>query len=275
MSKAIEQSVKEKLKNISKKEGIAFNNLLGDFFLERFLARVAKSTHKENLIFKGGMCLDQYFDIERETRDLDFLLHKIEINESKVKSIFNEISSVKSNDGIEFEVVELSLLSIDSKKYPGYRLTIRGQLGQIKQNVSVDIGVGDVVRPKLIDVELFQDKGPLFESSVEVSAYPPESIFAEKLEAIIHLAESNSRMKDYFDCFQIIQNFGKDSDGFKEAIDNTFNNRGTKISFIPDYSEVLSVRWGGFARQNKLNQLELSTVIAEINKFLKKIEIKG
>lgn len=150
MSKAIEQSVKEKLKNISKKEGIAFNNLLGDFFLERFLVRVAISTYKENLIFKGGMCLDQYFDIERETRDLDFLLFKIEANENKVRSIFKEISGVESTDGIAFDVIDLGLLSIENKKYPGYRLTIRGQLGQIKQNVSVDIGVGDVVRPKLI-----------------------------------------------------------------------------------------------------------------------------
>ena len=78
MSKAKEQSIKEKLKNKSRKEAIAFNTLLETFFLERFMARISKSKFKENLIFKGGMCLAQYLSLGRETRDLDFLLHKID-----------------------------------------------------------------------------------------------------------------------------------------------------------------------------------------------------
>jgi predicted nucleotidyltransferase component of viral defense system len=75
MSKAIEQSVKEKLKNISKKEGVAFQILLETLFLERFMVRLATSNYNKNFIFKGGMCLDQYLEMGRETRDLDFLMH--------------------------------------------------------------------------------------------------------------------------------------------------------------------------------------------------------
>jgi len=53
MSKAIEQGIKEKLKVISKKESLPFNQLLETLFLERFLVRIGKSKYNENLIFKS------------------------------------------------------------------------------------------------------------------------------------------------------------------------------------------------------------------------------
>jgi predicted nucleotidyltransferase component of viral defense system len=271
MSKAIEQSIKEKLKNISKKEGVSFQILLETLFLERFMVRLATSKYKENFIFKGGMCLDQYLEMGRETRDLDFLMHKMESNAEKIQKIFEEVSFTKMNDGFEFTGVELDLLSIEHKKYPGYRMSITGKLGQIKQKITVDVGVGDVVRPRLLDVELLHDKGPLFESSISINAYPTEYIFAEKYEAIIHLGESNGRMKDFYDCYQLIQETSISKDNFKDAIQATFTNRGTKLTPIPDIADQLSVRWSGFVRKNKISDLKLSIVILEINNFLKKI----
>jgi hypothetical protein len=55
MSKAIEQSVKQKLKNIEKEQGVELNSLLDTLFLERILVRVGKSNYKDQLVFKGGM----------------------------------------------------------------------------------------------------------------------------------------------------------------------------------------------------------------------------
>jgi len=273
MSKAIEQSVKEKLKNISKKEGIPFQIILETLFLERFMVRLATSSYNKNFIFKGGMCLDQYLEMGRETRDIDFLMQKIESNADKVQKIFEEVASLKLNDGLEFKDIKIDILSIEHKKYPGYRIGITGRLGQIKQVISVDIGVGDVVRPKFIEVELLQDKGPIFEASIMLNAYPPEYIFAEKLEAIIHLGESNGRMKDFFDCMQIIREPSISKDEFKEAIEATFSNRKTKISLIPDYADQLSTRWAGFVRKNKILDIDIKEVIFMINKFLREIGI--
>ncbi|MFY7994383.1 MAG: nucleotidyl transferase AbiEii/AbiGii toxin family protein [Bacteriovoracaceae bacterium] len=274
MSKAIEQSVKEKLKNIAKKEGVAFQILLETLFLERFMVRLAASNYHKNFIFKGGMCLDQYLEMGRETRDLDFLMYKIESNADKVQKIFEEVASIKMNDGFEFIDIKLDLLSIEHKKYPGYRMGVTGKLGQIKQLITVDVGVGDVVRPKLIEVELLQDQGPIFETSIKVSAYPPEYIFAEKFEAIIHLGESNGRMKDFYDCMQIIQEASISKEEFKEAIEATFSNRGTKVGLIPDHAVKLALRWSGFVRKNKISNVEIGEVILIINEFLQKIGIK-
>ena len=74
MSKATEQSVKHKLKNISKALKIPFNPLLDTLFLERFLVRIEKSAYSDKLVFKGGMCLAQFLNLGRETKDIDFLL---------------------------------------------------------------------------------------------------------------------------------------------------------------------------------------------------------
>lgn len=273
MSKAIEQSIKEKLKTISKKEGLPFNQLLETLFLERFLVRMSKSKYNENFIFKGGMCLDQFLNIGRETRDLDFLLHKLEANNEKVKTIFKEIADLDNNDGFSFGNVDLGLLSIVHKKYPGFRISIVGKLGQVKQKITVDIGVGDVVRPRVIEVELMQSHKPLFEDAIKIGAYPPEYIFSEKLEAIIHLAEVNGRMKDFYDCLSIIREVPIVKDNFKEAIQDTFSNRGTTFSLIPEYGEILGTKWNAFTSRNKIKELDLERVILEINNFLKTLEI--
>ena len=55
MSKATEQRIKQKLKNISKESKIPFNSLLDTLFLERFLVRIGKSQYADKLIFKGGI----------------------------------------------------------------------------------------------------------------------------------------------------------------------------------------------------------------------------
>lgn len=271
MSKAIEQSIKEKLRNIAKKEGVAFNILLETLFLERFLVRLATSKYRDNFIFKGGMCLSQYLDIGRETRDLDFLLSKLESSSENVQSIFEEVANIKNDDSFEFGEVTLSQLAIDHKKYPGYRISLIGKLGQIKQKITVDIGVGDVVRPSLLKIELMKDKGALFEEGITLSAYPPEYIFSEKLEAIIYLDEANSRMKDFHDCLQMIKDDGIEKNEFKDAILETFKNRGTEFTYIPNHEEKLGPRWGAFVRKNKGEVAQLNQVIVEINEFLKRI----
>lgn len=57
-----------------------------------------------------------------------------------------KIMRLDVKDGFQFDPVEVSQLSLENKKYPGFRLTIIGHLGQVKNKSTIDIGVGDVVR---------------------------------------------------------------------------------------------------------------------------------
>lgn len=270
MSKAIEQSIKQKLKSISIELKIPFNSLLDTLFLERFLVRISRSKYADKLIFKGGMCLAQIIELGRETRDIDFLIMQVNSNNKTIKVMLEEISNIDIGDSFKFSSVNVGELSIEHKKYPGYRVTVQGTLGQIRNNVSIDIGVGDMVRPKSLLIELMNAKGPLFEETINLKSYPPEYIFSEKLEAILHLGELNSRMKDFYDCFRLIQENVLNIKDLKLAITETFRNRETDFRLIPESTEEFKVKWNSFIKKNSI-QLELSEVIREINITLKKL----
>lgn len=273
MNNSQETSIKAHLRNIERATKVNFNVLLESLFLERFLVRVATSVHRDKLIFKGGLCLDQYLELGRETRDIDFLLHETEGGSSDVRELMDEIAADRREDGFQFSNVQVETHAIGRKSNPGCRLTLAGKLGNIKQKTIVDVGVGDVVRPRLLHIELMADKKPLFEDAIDIQAYPPEFIFAEKLEAIICLGGVNSRMKDYHDCALLVRNEGIAKDEFWQAIQETFANRGTKLTYIPDHSEKLQKLWKAFQSRNRLPPISIASAIEEINSFLKRIDL--
>ena len=73
MSQGQEQSVKDRVKKIADQQGRTFGEVWQEVVLERWLARLALSKYRKNFIFKGAMCLAQYMDMQRQTKDLDFL----------------------------------------------------------------------------------------------------------------------------------------------------------------------------------------------------------
>jgi predicted nucleotidyltransferase component of viral defense system len=73
-----EQALKERLKVIAKEKNTVFQDVWNQLLLERFLVRLADSEFSEQFIFKGGLLLSKYLEIGRETRDLDFLIDKLD-----------------------------------------------------------------------------------------------------------------------------------------------------------------------------------------------------
>jgi predicted nucleotidyltransferase component of viral defense system len=272
--KGIEQKVKAKLKKISKDEGIIFNNLLETLFLERVLARVSKSKYREKLIFKGGMCLSQIINLKRGTKDIDFLLKEMDAGEKNLEEVFNDICNIEHNDGFKFSNPVIQQLSLEHKKYPGYRISLVGSLGKIKNKVTVDVGVGDVVLPAIVNVKLLGGEEALFEDSIPLKSYPPEYIFSEKLEAILWLRESNGRMKDYYDCHMMIIENALDKNNLKTAISDTFKTRETKLEFIPEsFADGLESRWTRFKTKENLEDENLGEIIKKINSLLEELEL--
>ena len=62
-----------------------------------------------------------------------------------------------------------------------------------------------------------------------ILAYSLETVVAEKFQAMISLSLGNSRMKDFFDVYQILSKQTLDSATLSEAIKATFANRGTEF----------------------------------------------
>lgn len=132
--------------------------------IERFLVRLAQSEHGEKFIFKGGLLLSNYLAIGRETRDLDFLLDKLDVTREHVTQAISDICLTKNFDGFNFRVESLKLLIHTHMRYPGFRTKLHATLENMRDIVQLDIGVGDVVEPLDYDMTLFtyRDK-PLFE----------------------------------------------------------------------------------------------------------------
>ncbi len=131
-------------------------------------------------------------------------------------------------------------------------------MDSIVHKMSVDIGFGDVVTPypASIDFPLLLPNIP----SVNLQAYSLETVVAEKFHTMIDRDEYNSRMKDFFDCYQLLTKRSLDDSMLYEAIKATFDNRGL------EYNSELKLFTNEFANDpNRQMQWKL---------FLKKIHWK-
>ena len=82
------ESVKQRLKNVSVKQGIIFNDILRMYFLERFLYRLSISKYNKNFVLKGGILLYAIIDedLARKTTDIDLLAQRIDnVHQSLMK----------------------------------------------------------------------------------------------------------------------------------------------------------------------------------------------
>lgn len=280
MSKSIEQSVKERVKTISKEQGRPFNELWQEILLERWLARLAKSKHKENFIFKGAMCLRRYIEMQRVTRDLDFLVSDLDASREEIERRLVEVALIDLNDGFTFEGLDIGLLDHTHMKYPGCLVSVVAKLGSTKTKLSIDIGVGDSVKPTELTVALLStDKAPIFEKEIHLWAYPVETIFSQKLETAFSRADQNSRMKDYHDMLVLVRSGKLKQAKVKAAIGDTFKNRDTEFNKkgIPK-SQAMSLQnyWSSYLKSlpsesQKVLGFELKSIINEINQYLKQI----
>ncbi len=223
------------------------------------------------------MCLLRYINLQRETRDLDFLIKDLVASIDDVKKYLTEVSTLTLADGFTFENLDVGPLPHPHMKYPGYQVFIIGKLGNTKTKIFIDIGVGDAVSPKEITMKLLEtDKAPLFEKEIHLWAYPAESIFAEKLETAIARADQNSRMKDYHDLLLLIRKDVVNKRKVKKAIKDTFSNRGTnfqKLSIPKDQISIIQNYWNIYFKtldaeiQKELDS-DIQSVMDKINIFL-------
>lgn len=275
-----EAALKERLHTIAKQKDITFNECWKHFLLERFLVRLAASSFTKNFIFKGGLLLSYIIDIGRETVDLDFVLKNLNVEANELKVAFEKIATSSNNDGFIFHCEKIEKLAHLHMNYPGYRITVDAQFGTLKDKIHIDLGVGDVVDPELLTIDLlrYRDK-PIFEEDIKLMVYPVETIFAEKLETLISRGGINSRMKDYHDLFLLTQHPNLlDSEKLKKTITATFSHRGTEliipIKFDGSGLEKLQGLWSKHLRGlgDILDTLSLprkiADVIAAINLFL-------
>ncbi len=194
----IDASVRQRLLNLAHARGQPMELLLTRYALERLLHRLSVSPHRDRFVLTGAMLLATWFDEpHRATRDLD-LLGFGDAAEDALLATFREIMAVEADDGVSFDLKGLRLEAIrEEVEYGGSRLRATPALAGARIPITVeDINFGDAVEPGVEDTDL-----PVLLDipSPHLSAYPPETVIAEKFQATVVLGRANSRMKDYYD----------------------------------------------------------------------------
>ena len=272
------KSIRSKLLNISKKENVFHQTILTRYFQERLLYRMSQTRYRSNFYLKGGALMYAYEKFfARPTLDIDFLGSNISNEGESIIAAFREICSVSyEEDGITFDNDNITAQEItEFKDYHGVRLSIPVRMDSISQVLTMDIGFGDVVTPKPVDLNYPILLNHLPE--VNILAYSFETVIAEKFHAVIDLADQSSRMKDYYDLYHLLSKKEHNSNILQEAIKRTFENRHTSYDantmfFRKDFAsnQQMQVRWQAFLRKiTKGDDISFSDVVTFIQNVLR------
>jgi len=267
-------SVRQRLLNLARARGQPMELLLTRYALERLLHRLSLSAHRERFVLKGAMLLATWFDEpHRATRDVD-LLGFGDAAEDALLAAFREIMAVKLDDGVSFDLKGLRIEAIrEEVEYGGSRLRTTAALAGARIPIAVDIGFGDAIEPGVEDIDL---PVLLDMPSPHLRAYAPETVIAEKFHAMVVLGRANSRMKDYYDIWMLMNAFKFEPERIRLAIAATFARRNTEIPVsVPDgLSDGFSAdagkqrQWDAFARTLSGQVPELDRVVRALRKRL-------
>jgi predicted nucleotidyltransferase component of viral defense system len=272
-------SIKAVLLNLSQKENVPFQQIITRYLHERLLFRVSLSDYKSSFVLKGGNLMYAIEGLHtRPTMDIDMLAKNIDNDKENIKYIFREICEIKhGNDCVIFNSNSIVASDIaEEKKYSGVRLLIGSRFDSIRQTVQIDIAFGDVITPHAINLSY-----PVLLSELEsptLLAYSPETVIAEKFEAMIQLGELNSRMKDFYDVYILLKNNRVDDAILKEAVANTFERRNTFLKKNPyifseefEQNEQRQTVWNFFLKKIKAEILDFTEVMQTITAKLQPI----
>lgn len=264
-------SVRARLLNVAKIQGVDFNQVLVRFALERILYRLTQSQHADRFLLKGALLFTLWYDMpHRATRDADLLGFGAS-DLTSVAETFRDIAAVAVDDGIAFDPASVTVEEIRKEAgYGGVRVIIAGELAKARCKTQIDVGFGDAVTPAPVDsvypVLLEDIPAP------RLRAYPTYTVIAEKLHAIALLGMTNSRLKDYFDLSVLLERETLDTDLLAQAIKATFERRGMSlpdvvpVGLTDEFAHDSSRQslWLAFLKKNELPPETLNVIVDRV-----------
>jgi Nucleotidyl transferase AbiEii toxin, Type IV TA system len=166
-------------------------------------------------------------EMHRPTRDLDLLGFGDGSAEELARVFRSLCSAALPDDGLTFSADTVNVEPIrEDQEYGGQRVTMVVQLGSARVSLQVDVGFGDAITPGAESVTYPTILGM---DPPRLRAYPRETVVAEKLEALVKLGLTNSRMKDFYDLAIMARTFPFTGSVLRDVIVATFTRRGTAL----------------------------------------------
>jgi hypothetical protein len=256
--KNLAASIRARLHNHAREHGDDYQRILTRYAIERLLFRLSQTEAGQRYVLKGAMLFVTWPEhVFRPTGDLDLLGYG-DPDPAVITELFSRICQVEvPDDGIVFRPDTLKVDPVrEENKYQGVRLSVKGELAKAIISVQVDIGFGDHVYPAPTR-RTFPGLLPSLPPA-NVLMYPPETVVAEKLEAMVRFGEANGRIKDFHDIWVTTRTFRFELPILIEAVAGTLRRRETAvpaempIGLTPKFAEIAAERglWTGFLRRN-------------------------
>jgi len=269
--------LKANVRNISHGDDRVAKAYLRIFFMERFMERVSLSDYKDNFILKGGMLVSSLLGIDvRATMDIDTTIKALPLNSGEIEKIIHKICLKEIDDNVSFSITRIETI-MDDFEYPGVRVHMEGYLDKLRQPLKIDVSTDDVITPSAIDYKyklLFEDR------TIDLLSYNIETMLAEKIQTIIHRGLANTRMRDFYDVYELINHVEYSIELLREAFEATCKKRETLFSKEKIDEEIANIkssnllreRWNLFKDKNFfIEELEYEVVITEIESMMIKI----
>ena len=231
------ESINGKIRNLAENKNLKSQEVLQIYFFERFLDRLSKSKYKNNFVIKGGFLISSLIGIEnRTTMDMDTTIKGIALKEERIKEIVEEIININVNDGIRFEINDISYIR-EEDEYENFRISLIANVGKTKNPMKLDLTTGDAITPREIEYTYPCIFGT---EDIKIKAYPLETILAEKYETIIRRNITTTRMRDFYDLYTlyILKKDEIDYEILKEAIERTSKKRESQ-NIMKNYEEMI------------------------------------
>ena len=217
----------------------------------------------------------------RTTKDIDFLGISVSSEVEDCTTIIKEIAATNSDDGVEFIAEKIEGKKIkEGADFDGLRIKVPYKMDTIKGYFSIDIGFGDKITngPYEVDYPTLLDF-----PSPKILVYSFDSAVAEKFEAIVKLNYVTSRMKDFYDLNFIAENNSFNRNVLREAIVETFENRGTNLEdkyiifdAVFKNNQQKQIQWVSFIQLNKLDlKISFNEAVTKIQSFIEPIFDEG
>jgi len=277
--KNLSESIYSRLKNLARERGRPVQEIFNYYVMERFLYRLSNSEYGNFFYLKGGLMLMIWDPIQyRSTVDID-LLARTSNSIQNLNKIIREVCSQGENiDGVDFLVDSLKLKKTQSEaEYEGIHASFSAQLYKAKLMVRIDFGFSDKIFPAPATI-----KYPTFLDlpAPKIKGYTPQTSIAEKLETIVRRGFVNTRMKDFYDIWNLIQQHKFDHDQLYKIIQQVLQNRGTEITEKPKafteefYTDTAkNDKWSAFLKDINLKPIPLREVITDLNNFFEKLNL--
>ncbi|MEO2202131.1 nucleotidyl transferase AbiEii/AbiGii toxin family protein [Paenibacillus pabuli] len=275
------ESIKARLRNLSKSMNIPITFLMKTYFIERFLSRISESEYRDYFLIKGGVFMyANYGATGRMTKDIDFTLKTNTYDVDSMLNIITHIMAHPTDDCVTFDLDTMVVRNTqEAKSVSGYAVSVTAYLGgkgAISERLSFDISYGDIVYPN--DIYITFD--PLLGMApITLLCYSYETVIAEKFAAAVGFEGDNTRVKDYYDIYKLSTTMDFDGNNLykaiymtfeiREMLNQDFTQKQINFEFLDDMVNNRQHNWERLIYEiPSASELKLSDATAQFSRFL-------